>query len=217
MLFRSSEDFLVITPYERNTQVQGKTWIAVACLAAAVILTLIGAPVAMAFLSGAVLMVLTGVEKISEAYQAVDWKVIFLLAALIPLGTAMQKTGAAEWLANHIMRSIQGGPPIFLLISVALIASFFSLFMSNVGAVVVLVPLVSNMAFIAGLDPRPVALLAAVCASNSFMLPTHQVNALLLSPGGYRNADFMKAGGGMTGIYLIVVVIVFQLFFVQKI
>ncbi len=209
-----SEDFLVITPFGKSTQVPGKTWIAVACLGAAVILTLIGAPVSMAFLTGAVLMVLLGVLKIAEAYQSVDWKVIFLLAALIPLGTAMQKTGSAEWMADHIMRTIQAGPPVLLLIAVALIASFFSLFMSNVGAVVVLVPLVTNMAIIAGLDPRPVALLAAVCASNSFMLPTHQVNALLLSPGGYRNADFMKAGGGMTLIYLIVVVVMFYVFFV---
>ena len=209
-----SEDFLVITPFEKSTKLPGKTWIAAACLAAAVIFTLIGAPVSMAFLTGAVFMILLRVLKIAEAYQSVDWKVIFLLAALIPLGAAMQKTGAAEWLADHIMSTIQGGPPILLLIAVALIASFFSLFMSNVGAVVVLVPLVTNMAFIAGLDPRPVALLAAVCASNSFMLPTHQVNALLLSPGGYRNADFLKAGGGMTLIYLIVVIVTFYLFFI---
>lgn len=207
-----SEDFLVITPFEKKTQVPGKTRISIACFLVAVALTLMGAPVSMAFLTGAVLMVLLGVLKISEAYQAVDWKVIFLLAALIPLGTAMQNTGAAEWLAEQVMKTIQGGPPILFLIAVALMASFFSLFMSNVGAVVVLVPLVTNMANIAGLDPRPVALLAAVCASNSFMLPTHQVNALLLSPGGYRNADFMKAGGGMTLIYLVVVVTMFYLF-----
>ncbi len=82
--------------------------------------------------------------------------------------------------------------------------------MSNVGAVVVLVPLVTSMAALEGLDPRPVALLAAVCASNSFMLPTHQVNALILSPGGYRNADFIKAGGGMTLIYIVVTVMIFH-------
>ncbi len=159
-------------------------------------------------------MILLGVLKITEVYQVVDWKVIFLLAGLIPLGSAMQKTGAAEWLADQVIRTIQGGPPILLLFSVAFIASFFSLFMSNVGAVVVLVPLVTSMAALEGLDPRPVALLAAVCASNSFMLPTHQVNALILSPGGYRNADFIKAGGGMTFIYIIVTVMIFHFFMV---
>ncbi|RQD69436.1 MAG: SLC13 family permease [Tindallia sp. MSAO_Bac2] len=209
-----SEDFLVITPFAKKTQLPGKTWIAVACLVIAVALTLMGAPVSMAFLTGAVLMILLGVLKITEVYQVVDWKVIFLLAGLIPLGSAMQKTGAAEWLADQLIRTIQGGPPILLLFSVAFIASFFSLFMSNVGAVVVLVPLVTSMATMEGLDPRPVALLAAVCASNSFMLPTHQVNALILSPGGYRNADFIKAGGGMTFIYILVTVMIFHFFMV---
>ncbi len=66
--------------------------------------------------------------------------------------------------------------------------------MSNVGAIVVLAPLVMSMAQIGGLDPRPLALLAVVCAANSFILPTHQVNVLLMSAGGYRNADYIKAG-----------------------
>ncbi len=66
-----------------------------------------------------------------------------------------------------------------------------------------------SMARIGGLDPRPLALLAAVCAANSFILPTHQVNAFLMSSGGYRNADYFKPGGGMTLLFLAVVVPVF--------
>jgi di/tricarboxylate transporter len=94
----------------------------------------------------------------------------------------MQKTGAAEMLAQGLMGVIEGRHPVLLLAAVAVLASFFALFMSNVGAVVVLTPLVMNMAEIGEVDPRPVALLAAVCASNALILPTHQVNALLLSP-----------------------------------
>ncbi|SFH98266.1 Di-and tricarboxylate transporter [Tindallia magadiensis] len=208
------DHFLVITSYEKKSQVLNKSWVAVVCLVMAVWLTIMGIPVSMAFLTSAVLMVLSGVFSIEEAYRVVDWKVVFLLAGLIPLGNAMQKTGAAEWLAEQVIRGIQGGPPSLLLISVAVMASFFSLFMSNVGAVVILVPLVTSMAALEGVDPRPMALLAAVCASNSFMLPTHQVNALLLSPGGYRNMDFVKAGGGMTLLYIMVTVVVFRLFLV---
>jgi len=85
--------------------------------------------------------------------------------------------------------------------------------MSNVGAIVVLAPLVMSMAQMGGFDPRPLALMAAVCAANSFVLPTHQVNALLMSVGGYRNADYVKAGGGMTLLFIFIVVTVFYLFY----
>ncbi|MFW5714574.1 MAG: SLC13 family permease, partial [Brevefilum sp.] len=70
-------------------------------------------------------------------------------------------------------------------------------------------PLVISIAQIGGLDPRPLALMAAVCAANSFILPTHQVNAMLMSSGGYRTADYLKAGGGMTLLFIAVVVPVF--------
>lgn len=209
---KDSGDFIVITPFSTSKHTPQKTPQAVACLVAAVLLTLIGFPVSLAFFTGAIVMVLAGVIKMQEAYKAIDWKVIFLLAGLIPLGTAMQKSGTAEWIAESIMGLIEGKHHLFFIVTVAALASFFSLFMSNVGAVVVLTPLVISMSSMADLDPRPMVLLAAVCASNAFVLPTHQVNALLLSPGGYKNRDFMKAGSGMTLIYLVVTVSYFYLF-----
>ena len=99
------------------------------------------------------------------------------------------------------------------MLAVAVLATVFSLFMSNVAATVILAPLVISMAEIGGLSPRPLALLVAVCAANSFLIPTHQVNALLKTPGGYRNADYLKAGGGMTLLFLIAAVTVFYLFY----
>ncbi|MFO7680132.1 MAG: hypothetical protein R6X34_08785 [Chloroflexota bacterium] len=97
--------------------------------------------------------------------------------------------------------------------TVAVLSTLFSLFMSNVGAIVLLAPLVMSMAQIGGLDPRSLALMAAVCAANSFILPTHLVNAFLMSSGGYRNADYFKVGGGMTLLFLVVVVPVFYFFY----
>jgi di/tricarboxylate transporter len=102
--------------------------------------------------------------------------------------------------------------PIFIVMMVGVLSTVFSLFMSNVGAIVVLAPLVMSMAGIAGLDPRPLALMAAVSAANSFILPTHQVNAFLMSSGGYRNADYLKAGSGMTIIFLTITVLMFYFF-----
>jgi di/tricarboxylate transporter len=157
-----------------------------------------------ALLTGAVAMVLLGVITIDEAYRAVDWRTVFLLAGLIPLGLAMEKTGAAAYVAGNIMRVMGGFGPFAILLALGVLSTLFSLFMSNVAATVVLVPFVLIVSRQAGVDPRGAALLVAVCASNSFVLPTHQVNALLMAPGGYRNADYLRAGGIMTGIFLLV-------------
>jgi di/tricarboxylate transporter len=148
-----------------------------------------------------------------DAYEAIDWKVVFFLAGLIPLGIAMKKTGAAALLAGGLMGVVQGAHPLVLLFAVAVMATVFSISMSNVVAIVILAPLLISAAKIGGMDPRPLVLLAAVCAANSFVLPTHQVNAMLKTPGGYRNADYLKAGGGMTLIFLVVVVLMFYFFY----
>lgn len=124
----------------------------------------------------------------------------------------MQKTGTAVFLAENLMSLVMGKHTILLIFMIGLLATIFSLFMSNVGAIVVLAPLVIEMAQIGQLDPRPLALMAAVCVANSFVFPTHQVNALIMSPGGYRNADYFKAGVGMTLLFLIVVVLFFYFF-----
>jgi di/tricarboxylate transporter len=210
---KASYDFVVATPFVVEKKAQSKAGIASLCFLGAIVLALAGAPISMAFFTGAMAMVLSRVLAIQEAYQAIDWKVVFLLAGLIPLGVAMQKTGTAVFLAERVMTLIQGSHPIFMVLTVAVLSTLFSLFMSNVGAIVVLTPLVMGMAEIGGLDPRPLALMAAVCAANSFILPTHQVNALLMSSGGYRNADYFKAGSGMTLLFLLVVVPLFYFFY----
>ncbi len=206
---KSSLDFVVATPFQADQRDQSKTWMAILCFILAIILALTGHPISMAFLTGAVAMILMGVLNIQEAYHAIDWKTVFLLAGLIPLGVAMQKSGAAQFLAEKIMAFVVDQHPILLIISIGVLSTLFSLFMSNVGAIVVLAPLVIGMAQIGGLDPRPLVMMAAVCTSNSFILPTHQVNALLMSSGGYRNADYLKAGSGLTIAFLAIAVFYF--------
>ncbi|MFN2327049.1 MAG: SLC13 family permease, partial [Gemmatimonadales bacterium] len=208
-----SNDFVVTTPVAVKKQDRAKTGIASACFVLAIGLTFAGAPISIAFLTGAIAMVLTRVLSIQDAYDAIEWKVVFLLAGLIPLGLAMEKTGTAAFLADKAMIVLDGAHPVFFVLTVAVLSTVFSLFMSNVGAIVVLVPLVIQMAAISGLDPRPLALMAAVCAANSFVLPTHQVNAMLMSAGGYRNVDYLKAGSGLTVLFLLAVVTLFYTFY----
>ena len=211
---KESTDFVVLTRFEVDKKDKSKTWSAIGCFVFAIILAMIGFPISMAFLTGALCMILIRILNIGEAYEAIEWKVVFLLAGLIPLGVAMQKSGAALFLAESIMSLVIDLHPVFIVIMVGMLSTVFSLFMSNVGAIVVLAPLVMGMADIAGFDPRPFILMAAVCASNSFILPTHQVNAFLMSSGGYRNADYIKAGSGMTILFLTITVFIFYFFII---
>jgi di/tricarboxylate transporter len=96
---------------------------------------------------------------------------------------------------------------------VAVLATFFTLVMSNVGATVLLVPLAVNIAIGVGADPAMFAITVAIATSNSFLIPTHQVNALIMGPGGYRVPDFIRAGGIMTALFLVVLIVMMNLIF----
>ena len=98
-------------------------------------------------------------------------------------------------------------------LAIAVLATFFTLVMSNVGATVLLVPLAVNIAIGAGADPAVFALTVALATSNSFFLPTHQVNALIMGPAGYRVADFMRAGGIMTVLFIAVLMVMMNIVF----
>lgn len=166
-----------------------------------------------ALMTGAIGMILSGVLRIEEAYQAVSWKSVFLLASLIPLGLAVETSGTAAWIAEQTLSLLGGVPTWVLQLAIAVLATFFTLVMSNVGATVLLVPLAVNIAIGAGANPAVFALTVALATSNSFFLPTHQVNALIMGPAGYRVADFMKAGGIMTVLFLVVMMLMLNLIY----
>ncbi|MCP4979326.1 MAG: SLC13 family permease, partial [Gammaproteobacteria bacterium] len=166
-----------------------------------------------ALMTGAIGMVISGVLKIEEAYESVSWGTVFLLASLIPLGLAVETSGTAKWIADQTLLVV-GGMPIWVIqAAVAMLATFFTLVMSNVGATVLLVPLAVNIAIGAGASPALFALTVALATSNSFLIPTHQVNALIKGPGGYRVPDFMRAGIFMSILFIIVMLVMMNLIF----
>lgn len=178
------------------------------------------ARLSVALLTGAMGMVISGVLSIDEAYQAVSWKTVFLLASLIPLGAAVEHSGTAKWIALHTLELFGDDvSPIALQAVIAVLATFFTLVMSNVGATVLLVPLAVNIAThataagVEGVDPAVFALTVALATSNSFLIPTHQVNALIMGPGGYSVKDFLRAGGIMTILFLVVMLSMLWLIF----
>lgn len=208
-------DFVVITteyPHE-DVRPQKVGYALAFFLVALLLILLTDLRLSVSLLTGALGMVLSGVLTMDEAYKAVSWKTVFLLASLIPLGMAVENTGTAAWIAEQTL-SLLGDVPIWVLQSVlAMLATFFTLVMSNVGATVLLVPLAVNLAIKAGADPAVFALTVALATSNSFLIPTHQVNALLMGPGGYRVPDFMRAGSIMTILFLVVMMIMLNLLF----
>ncbi len=155
-------------------------------------------------MTGALSMILLKVLDIDDAYRSVDWRTVFLLGGLIPLGAAMQTTGTAPWIGKHLMDVIGQPTPTIFFLFVGIVTTVFTLIISNVGAAVLLIPLAVDMAMTVGADPRTAALVVGIAASNSFVLPTHQVNALYMGPGHYTAKDFIKAGTPMTLIFLVV-------------
>lgn len=116
----------------------------------------------------------------------------------------MEATGTAAWMAQEVLGVLGDVPVMGIQAAIAVLATLFTLVMSNVGATVLLVPLAVNIAVGIDADPAMFALTVALATSNSFLIPTHQVNALVMGPGGYRVVDFMRAGGIMTGLFLVV-------------
>jgi di/tricarboxylate transporter len=199
--------FVIASDFPKQILRPEKLPLAIACFLLALLLTVTtSVKIALALLVGAVAMVLCKVITIDEAYKSVSWRTIFLLAALIPLGAAVEKTGTAAWIASHMLSLLHGASGWQVQTMLAILGTVFTLVMSNVGAVVLLVPIAMSLAVQTGADPAIYALTVALATSNSFLLPTHQVNALIMGPAGYRNTDYMRVGGIMTLIYLVVLI-----------
>jgi di/tricarboxylate transporter len=141
---------------------------------------------------------------------------VFLLASLIPLGLAVSKTGTALWIAQETVIVVGDMASWIILTAIAVLATFFTLVMSNVGATILLVPIAVNIAIQVGADPAIYALTVAIATSNSFLIPTHQVNALIMGPGGYKVVDFIKAGGIMTILFLVVMMFMMNIVFQEE-
>ncbi len=210
------KNFVVVTteyPHE-ETRPHKVGWAALFFAIALSMVLFTDLKLSIALLTGAIGMILSGVIKIDEAYEAVSWKTVFLLASLIPLGLAVETSGTAGWIAEQTLKVVGDMPLWVIQASIAVLATFFTLVMSNVGATVLLVPLAVNIALgVEGADPAVFALTVAIATSNSFLIPTHQVNALIMGPGGYRVPDFMRAGGIMTILFLVVMMVMMNLVF----
>lgn len=213
--FEKNPDFLVATTdYPKEVFHFEKTKYAIFFFALALTLMITGIlSVPIGLMVGAVGMIFSGVISIDDAYETVSWKTVFLIAGLIPLGIAVQTSGTSDWITSQFLHHFPGLPEWGILLLLGIAASILSLFTTNVGATVILVPLAVQLATNHLGNPQAYALMVAIASSNSFILPTHQANALISGPGRYRVMDFVKVGGVMSLLYLIEVVVVIQLLY----
>ena len=208
-------DFVVVTDYPKEEHRPSKIWHAVFFFALAMGLGLFTeVKLSVAMLTGAVGMLLTGVLNMDEAYQAVNWKTIFIMACLIPLGWAMDSTGTAAWIAQEAMHYLNGLPQWVLQACVAILALLFSQIMSNVGAAVMMVPMAINIALASGGNPSAYALIVAVSTSNTFLIPAASPVLLVVAgPGDYTSRDFLRVGLPLTALMLVVMLVSVNLMF----
>jgi di/tricarboxylate transporter len=214
-LAAESRDFVVVTDYPQEEQRPSKIWHAVIFFALAMGLGLFtDLKLAVAMLVGAVGMLLAGVLSMDEAYHAINWKTIFILACLIPLGGAMDSTGTAAWIAQELMVYFGDLPQWAIQAFIAILALGFSQVISNVGAAVMMVPMAINIALASGGNPAAYALIVAISTSNTFLLPSaNPVLLVVAGPGGYRTRDFLRVGLPLTVLILVTTLISVNLVF----
>ncbi len=214
-LAAESRDFVVVTDFPQEEQRPSKIWHAAIFFALAMGLGLFtDLKLAVAMFVGAVGMLLAGVLNMDEAYHAINWKTIFILACLIPLGGAMDSTGTAAWIAQEAMVYLGDLPQWVIQAFIAILALGFSQVISNVGAAVMMVPMAINIALASGGNPAAYALIVAISTSNTFLLASaNPVLLIVAGPGGYKTRDFLRVGLPLTVLILITTLISVNLVF----
>ena len=182
---------------------KNRAFMALAVLLAVVVLTTLDIiPIMLAAIIGAVAMVVTRCLTIDEAYSAIDWKIIFLLGGVLPLGLALEQSGGALWLANNVLEPLAGYGPVMLLAVLYIITAMLTEAMSNNAAAAILAPIAFTTALSLDIDPRPLLVAITFAASTSFATPIgYQTNTMVYSPGGYRFTDFTKIGASLNIVF----------------
>jgi di/tricarboxylate transporter len=200
---RADDNFIVLERVDEPTLRRHKVPVALAIFAAVVSLAAMGVmPIVVSAILGCVALVVARCISLEEAYQAIEWKVIFLLAGVLPLGIALEKSGAARLVAEQSVHLVGVFGPVGMLAVMYLLTAVLTEFMSNNASAVLLAPVAISMAEQMGASPRPFLMAVTFAASTAFATPVgYQTNAMVYNPGGYRFTDYMKVGIPLIGIF----------------
>ncbi len=192
--------FLMMVPFAAKERRRHRAAIAVAIVVAVVVLAASGvveAPIA--FLAGAVAMIATGCVAIGRAYREIDVRIYVMISGVIPLGLAMQKTGTAALLADHLQSATGGWSPRAVLMALFWAAALMTQILSDAATTVLLGPISIALALALGLPPEPFIVCTALGAVVAFLTPIgHHGNLLILNPGQYTFGDFLRVGVPLT-------------------
>jgi di/tricarboxylate transporter len=206
-------EFLVLTEAAQEPPRTKKAPVAVGIMALVLLPVIAGwLPIGVTAVTGVVLMVLSGCLTMDEAYRSIEWKAIFLIAGMLPLGIAMERTGAAAYLAQGMLALIGDLGPVVVMGGLFVLASLASQVMPNPAVAVLLAPIAYNAAIDMGVSPYPLMMAVAISASAAFLSPVgHAANVLVMGPGGYRFSDYTKVGLPLTLVVLLVSMLVVPL------
>ena len=207
-------DYIVLSDLGEPARRLNKAVFAIGGLLLMVALVLFDVPIQVAAFSSASLVVLFGALSMEEAYRAIEWRAIFLVAAVLPVGGAMEESGAASLMARTVMDVAGPLGPYAVLASLIVLSSVLSQGLDGAPAVVLLTPVVLEASTSLGLSPYPFMLGVAVAASAAFMTPfSHKANLLVMGLGGYRSTDYLRVGTPLTVVLLVVMVIMVPFIF----
>jgi di/tricarboxylate transporter len=208
-LLSSDSDFLILTPLGQEPPDTRRAPLAAFIMLAVVVSVMMGkAPISIAAVIGASIMVLTGCLNMEQAYRSIDWRAIFLIAGMLPLGTAMAETGAATYLADRVMVLLGDAGPWPVIMGLYVLTAMATMIIPTAALVVLMAPIVLSAMSDMGLEPQTAMMAIAMAASASFTSPiSHPANILVMGPGGYRFIDYLKVGVPLTIVVFITVMV----------
>ncbi len=211
-------DFLVLTESAQERPNLSKAKISVPIMAAVLLPVMMGwMPIYLSAVIGAAVMVLTRCLTMEEAYRAIEWKGIFLIAGMLPLGDALNHTGAARFLATGVVEAVGSLGPTAVMAGLMVLTFAATCVIPTAALVVLMVPIILSTAADMGVAPYPMMMAMAMAASASFMTPiSHPANVMVMGPGGYRFSDYLKLGIPLTLVVMITVMAVLPLFWPFK-
>lgn len=211
---KRNPDFVIVSELDVVAPGRGKLLISTAIVASVVASATLGLlPIVGSAILGSVLLVLTRCLTLAEAYKAIEWRIIFLLGGILPLGIALETTGAARLLSSLLVDTIGAWGPVALVSAFYLLTSLLTEAMSNNATAALLAPIAISTAASLGVDPRPFLVAVTFAASASFMTPVgYQTNTLIYGPGHYRFTDFLRVGTALNLLFWLVATLLIPVF-----
>lgn len=206
--------FLLLNAVETEPRRLGKAPLALIIFVCMITLVATGRlHISTAAVTASILLVLVGAIKMDEAYKAIEWQSVFLIAGMLPMGIAMEKTGAAQFLSDSIIHLVGGLGPKAIMVGLFVLTTVITEFMSNAAAAVLVAPIAISAALSLGVDPRAFVMGVGIAASNSFLFPIgHQSSVLVYGPGNYRFFDYAKVGLPLTLLIWMLMIIFLPIF-----